>query len=99
MSQSFITTVKNSRVLNHEQKQALLEDPEAFPQEYRDSLEQTLTTFDENSKAREELLREKLQENLMQFEKRLNEEGIGEEEKEQLLTKAKKQIDAFFPKT
>jgi hypothetical protein len=98
-NQSFISAVQNSRVLNHEQKEALLEDPDAFPEEYRMGLEQTLLTFDENSKAREVLLREKLEENYQAFAQRLDLEGIEEKEKLELLAKAKKQMDAFFPKT
>lgn len=97
MNQSFISAVKHSRVLAREQKQALLEAPEAFPAWYLEGLEQILTTYDENSKAREALLRKQLQAQLKQFERRLDEEGIQGNEKDMLLAKAHKQLEDFFP--
>jgi hypothetical protein len=96
--QLFITTVQNSRILSLEQKEALLDNPDALPADYRNTILSTLLTFDQNSKEREALLREQLKEGYIAFERKLIDEGVEETKKQELLAKAKKQMDAFFPK-
>lgn len=95
--QAFIVAVNSSRVLTQEQKDLFLEGVEDFTDEYRVKITELLTRFDQNSFDREVYLREKLFEQYEQLEKKLTSEGIEETEKQKLLEKAKKQMEAFFP--
>lgn len=95
--QAFIVAVNSSRVLSHEQKELFLEGIEDFTDEYRAQITELLRQFDQNSFDREKYLREKLFTQYEELEKKLIREGIEEEEKQRLLDKAKKQMEAFFP--
>jgi len=94
---NFINVVKSSRVLTSEQKELLLADPQ-LPETFQRNVAATLAEFDEHSKAREALLREKLEQSYTEFIRQLDSAGIGEEKKKELLKKARKQIEEFFPK-
>lgn len=97
MTHTFATVVKQSRVLSSEQKALFLEDWEALPETYRAKVMKFLLMFDEHSKARERYLREKLNATYQDFEQRLVREGVEANERNMLLEKARKQINAFFP--
>jgi hypothetical protein len=86
--------IQNSRALTDEQK----EDLEGLPEGFKKNIEQLLSTFDERSKGREQVLRMKLEETLLKFHAKLEQEGIDEVTKGRLLAKARKQIEAFFTK-
>ncbi len=94
---AFIVAVNSSRALSQEQKELFLEGVEDFTDEYRVKITELLTQFDQNSFDREVYLREKLFEQYKQFEKQLTNEGIEESKKQEMLSKAKKQMEAFFP--
>lgn len=96
-TQSFIVAVHSSRALSQEQKELFLEGIDDFTDEYREQITALLTQFDQNSFDREVYLREKLFAQYEQLEKKLTSEGIGETEKQEMLSKAKKQMEAFFP--
>ncbi len=96
-AQAFIVAVNSSRVLSREQKELFLEGVEDFTDEYRAQITELLTQFDQNSFDREKYLREKLFTQYEELEKKLIREGIDETEKQRLLDKAKKQMEAFFP--
>ncbi len=97
-NQSFITAVKKGRVLSEEQKQDLLSVP-MLPESYQQAVTTQLTTFDEHSKERESYLRNTLEASFTEFKARLASEGVTEQTKHELLEKARKQIDSFFPNT
>lgn len=94
---SFDAVVKGSRVLTSEQKEELLAGA-ALPAAYQKKLVSYLSTFDKHSKAREAYLRDKLEKLYTEFMSQLDSEELDEETKKELLEKAKKQMDAFFPK-
>lgn len=96
MKKIFHTVVKHSRVLTTEQKEDLLADPQ-LPAAYQKKVASYLATFDKHSKAREAYLRDKLEVLYTEFIATLDREEIGEEEKKEVMAKAKKQMDAFFP--
>ena len=94
---AFIVAINSSRALSQEQKELFLEGIEDFTDEYREKITELLTQFDQNSFDREKYLREKLFAQYEELEKKLTNEGIEESEKQKLLDKAKKQMEAFFP--
>ena len=97
-NQSFINAVKKSRVLNAEQKQELLTNPEVFPDSYKARLITLLSEFDDHSKIRERYLHENLQQSYDAFAKKLRSDGVEEEKREELLAKARHTIDSMFPR-
>jgi len=94
--QNFINVVTQSRVLSREQKMELLTDSQ-LSTGYKEKLMGLLLEFDKNSKAREAYLRDKMEELYTKFIAQLDAEKIGEETKKELLGKAKKQMESFFP--
>lgn len=97
MNTSFKNIVQQSRVLSGEQKALLLDGPK-LPEEYQTHISTMLQEFDKNSKAREAYLRDKMEELYTEFVSQLDDEGIEENTKKELLEKAKKQMASFFPK-
>lgn len=93
---TFKNAVKNSRVLSLEQKEGLLADPQ-LPVAYQENIAKLLSKFDKNSKAREAYLRDKMEELYTEFIVQLDAEGVREEKKKELVEKAKKQMESFFP--
>ena len=70
-----------------------------LPTEFQSKIASILAQVDENSRDREQLLRLKLEELYQKFRSRLEFEKIEEGKKQELLTKARKQIELFFPPT
>ncbi len=97
MTHTFASVVEKSRVLTSEQKALFLEDPDSLPEGYQEKIVKLLTEFDDHSTAREQHLRQKLEEEFRMFAQRLEFEGIEERERKAMLAKARKQIEAFFP--
>lgn len=95
--QTFITAVRESRVLSDDQKKELTDEPEMLPEQYRNQVIAMLKTFDEHSRFREDELHNKLAESFAAFEKELAASDMDEHEKTQLIHKAKEQIKEFFP--
>lgn len=95
-SDHFINIVKQSRVLSTEQKSLLLDGP-ALSEGYQKQMLTFLQEFDKNSKAREAYLRDKIETLYTEFVSQLDDEGIVESTKKELLEKAKKQMASFFP--
>lgn len=96
-TQSFIAAVNDSRVLSDDQKKELLDQPEALPDGYRKRVEDMLGVFDEHSKLREEALRADLAKALDAFEEEVAASDLSEDEKQEVLDKARKQSAEFFP--
>lgn len=96
---SYIPAVKKSRVLSQEQKQDLLDMASSLPDSYQEKIAPLLETFNNHSEEREVYLRDKLEKTYTEFMKQLDSEGIEESKKNELLAKARKQINAFFPKS
>lgn len=95
--QSFIDAVTKSRVLSAEQKKELLDRPDELPDIYREHIVSQLAAFDEHSEYREHALRQKLSLSLSSFAAQLEAEHIDKTKKQELIQKAKAQIDQFFP--
>lgn len=96
-TQTFITAVSKSRVLSDDQKKELLGQPEALPDGYRKRVEDMLGAFDEHSQYREEALRADLAKALHAFEEEVVASDLSEDEKQEVLDKARKQSEEFFP--
>lgn len=97
MNDSFVAAVQQSRALTREQKALLLEDPNALSEGYRKSIIRYLAEFDSRSMARERELREALEEEYQSLMRSLYAEEPDEHKREEILGKARKQIDACFP--
>lgn len=96
-TQTFITAVKKSRVLSDDQRKELLDQPESLPEGYRDRVASLLEAFDEHSKIREETLHAELTKALSAFEEEVAASDLTEDEKREVLDKARKQSAEFFP--
>lgn len=94
--QRFIEAVRQNRALTREQKALLLEDPNALSEGYREHITRYLATFDSRSMARERELREALEEEYQSLMRSLYAEEPDEHKRNEILGKARKQIDAFF---
>lgn len=95
--QAFITAVNKSRVLSDDQKKELLDQPETLPDDYRKRVEDMLEAFDTHSVYREKVLRTDLAKALRAFEEEVAASDLTEDEKRDVLDKAKKQSAEFFP--
>ena len=96
MKQKFLKVIENSRALNQEEKRDLAAVVDVLPEEYKEKVSALLETFDEHSNARQEYLKEKLEEAYINLENELETDGVGEEKKKELLAKAREQIEKFF---
>ncbi|MEK7577698.1 MAG: hypothetical protein AAB492_03750 [Patescibacteria group bacterium] len=94
-ARNFTKVVEHSRALNTEEKRDLVAVVDALPEEYKEKVSALLETFDEHSNARQEYLREKLEEVYKNLEYELETDGVGEEKKKELLAKAREQIGKF----
>ncbi len=92
----FTKVIENSRGLNAEEKQDLMAVSDALPEEYTAKVSKLLTTFDEHSVARQQFLKEKLEEAYDKLEDELIRDGAEEGKKKELLTKAREQIEKFM---
>lgn len=91
----FIKVVEKSRALNREEKRDLVLVSDTLPKEYKNKVVKLLETFDEHSVARYKFLRKKLEESYAKLEEELENDGVEEEKKKELLTKAREQIEKF----
>lgn len=92
-AKNFKKGIENSRALNVEEKRDLAAVSDALPEEYKESVSKLLETFDAHSKARQEFLKEKLEEAYGKLEEELASEEVEEGKKKELLTRAREQIE------
>lgn len=89
----FIKVVEKSRALNREEKRDLILVSDTLPKEYKNKVVKLLETFDEHSKARQEYLKEQLENAHAKLEDELVKDGVEEEQKNELLLRAREQIE------
>jgi|GEM_PF-756937 hypothetical protein len=83
----FIDIVRESKVLNAEQKRELLDNPALLPETYRERIAEILTNYNDRARAREMQLGSRVNDATKRFEQALDEVGVAPEEKQQLLEK------------
>lgn len=93
---AFTQVVTQSKLLNAEQKKELLDTPELLPETYRVPLIEVLRGYDDRARGREEAVRNRIEDALQRFAQELDTAGIADEEKQALLAKSRKQVDAMF---
>lgn len=93
---AFVRVVSVSRGLSVQERQDLLEHAEEFSAEYRKHVIALLRKFDAHGIARERILRDRLNNTLVNFEQDLVREGVDEVAREELLRKAREQCNRFF---
>ncbi len=91
---AFITAVKQSKVLTGVQKKELLDAPELLPEGYRAHLTEVLRGYDDRARVREAAVGKRMEEALRRFARELDAADIADEEKQTLLMKSRKHIDA-----
>lgn len=92
----FLEIVQNSRALSQEQKELLLADP-PLPEGYRKKVAEMLGEFDKRSRSREAYLTDKLEELHTEFIQQIDASDLGENEKKELVEKAKQIKRSMFP--
>lgn len=93
----FTGVVQHSRALSSEQKEFLIADP-PLPEGYREKIAKILRIFDKQSKGREAYLRDKLDILSTEFIQQVEASDLDENEKKELLEKAKQIHSGFFPR-
>ena len=92
---NFKKVINSNRVLSSEQKALLLADP-ALPEAYQKKVAALLADFDKHSKEREAYLRDKLEKLHTEFIQQIDASEVSENEKKELLEKAKQMSSSFF---
>lgn len=89
--------VATSRLLNEYQKEAFLDHPDEFPQDFKQNIVELLTGFDERSQAREKEYLKKIKELFAGYRTKLATlPGVSEEDRVRLLEEADRLETACF---
>lgn len=90
----FIKVVQESSLLSAVQKQEFLDQPELFPQAYRETIMRILERFEDQQRIRYRKAATIASAALQSLDQNLNQNGIDTEEKQRVMTQAK---SALYP--
>ena len=92
----FVHIIENSLLLSDVQKREFLENPEIFPESYREQIIEILTRFENRNRERYRNVEAAMEEKVQAFERDLNDADIADEERRDRLNAFRSALPPSF---